>query len=174
MRPIFRTRRGCAGQSAQDDSRQLRTKPIHASVVVTFSPHAANRKTAPQISAHSPSDSSSTKVIVSPRLSWSVGLPRESEESERPCQTLQVAAEESDCDDLLLSICSPTLPEKHRPSAPHSWGVSSRVMLLGGVIGARRAEFLRPEKNKGRRERRPFGHSWVTNSGMGPRRQLEM
>ena len=149
MRPIFRTRRGCAGQSAQDDSRRLRTKPIHASVVVTFSPHAANRKMAPQVSAHSPSDSSSTKVIVSPRLSWSVGLPRESEESERPCQTLQVAAEESHCDDLLLSICSPTLPEKHRPSAPHSWGVSSRVMLLGASSARAGRSFSGLRKRRG-------------------------
>jgi hypothetical protein len=74
---------------------------------------SASRQTAPQISAHSPSDSSSTNISASPRLG-------QGKDGDGPCRPPQEAEGQTHCKAVFLSIGSSNPGENFPPVTPIS------------------------------------------------------
>jgi hypothetical protein len=89
------------------------------------SAHAANNEKGAQISPHSPSDSSSTKLSASPRLGPGVGSPAGPEERHGSCRRpppRHNAKELSHCMAVFLAIRSSNDGETaFPPCRPFSW-----------------------------------------------------
>ena len=83
------------------------------------SPYTANRDTAAQINAHSPSENSSTKVSASPGLNLRAGSLPEWADDEGSCEPRQDAKDQTRWNAAFLSNWSSQLRRKPRTPPLH-------------------------------------------------------
>jgi hypothetical protein len=103
----------------------------------------ANSETAAQINAHSPSESSSTKIGLSPRLGGWLGSRPELSGRDGRCRPLQKREGQFRCKVGFLSTRSSTLEEPATPPSPQLLRRYSWLMVLeraGPCVDAARAK----------------------------------